>query len=341
MGTIAQSMKCRAANIERLFGIGPVRREINEKLSKLSAQEKRIVTRRTVLSVNGDTQTALTPRMMRIFDRNNQGDTSWQQAFAAVMPGTVPVKGFVSRHSLVLGHAAFLGAAGLSAALFPEQASTAFEWFKNWTTNSPWTSSAIKFGLLGTYGDMLGARVGTGKWNFSPKDITLKAMYWSMAGLLIKGAFTVYFGGMDILAAKLPVLKFKICGQPILGAVITSWVLNFTFYPFLVHLHASYDQHADACKKDPSPKNAALESSRFLKDVITGQIFKIRRNGQPIEWVQTARTRWVPLHTVTPLLPQYLQPIYAALLSPVLGVDLGMRAATKAKDAAAKASSQN
>ncbi|MCX5750812.1 MAG: hypothetical protein NT099_03975 [Candidatus Saganbacteria bacterium] len=322
-----------------LAGRGIVAAKFRIAFPFLTSKQVRILTRRASLDEGmGEVTVLNTPRLRALFDDQLMGSIADLSGPSHIRLIKVE-KGFIERQrvvqfvlankALVGGHLGFLVALGLAALAFPGEAGEVVDRFKEWTTANPWSSSAIKFALLGTYGDMLGGRVATGKWNFSLRDNLSKLLYWAGAGVAIKGAFKIYFGGMDVLAEELPFLKTQIFGLSIFKAFLTSAVLNSTFYPLLVKAHASYDQHAEALKQNFSVGRLLTEPLRFAKDLATCKFLKIKR-----DWIPLAKRFWLPAHTITPLLPPVWQILYAALLCPVLGVDVGVRAAEAKKQKA-------
>ena len=67
--------------------------------------------------------------------------------------------------------------------------------FLNATDAYPYIGGFVKFAILATMGDLLGARVLKGEW-IIPKGVLYKAVIWGIIGLMITLVFTVFMGGV-------------------------------------------------------------------------------------------------------------------------------------------------
>jgi len=103
----------------------------------------------------------------------------------------------------------------------------------------PYIGGFIKFGILATMGDLLGARVLTGDWVI-PKGIGYKVIVWGIIGLMITLVFTIYMGGVAVAQAsgKLP-FQGSILAQAFFGSAI----MNLTFGPMMMVFHRFTDMY--------------------------------------------------------------------------------------------------
>eukprot|EP00033_Pygsuia_biforma_P002025 GCRY01002253.1.p1 GENE.GCRY01002253.1~~GCRY01002253.1.p1 ORF type:complete len:255 (+),score=37.88 GCRY01002253.1:72-836(+) len=222
--------------------------------------------------------------------------------------------------NLILGHVCVVGFAALTFKLSPRTGKQLLQRFKNHTLKHPFLSSAVKFSFLGAYGELLGKRLATGEWDLSFKQNVPSMVYWAGAGCAIKASFSVYFGGVTLLGQSiLPIINLRVAGLPIFNALTASYLLNSQFYPMLVKLHSCYNQHV--AKVQQNVKLIGSESMAFCRDVLSWRFLR-----QESEWVDMGKF-WFKFHTITPLLPEVYQVIYAAAGCPILGADMGLRTA--------------
>jgi len=195
--------------------------------------------------------------------------------------------------------------------------------FKAWTKEWPYLSSFIKFAVLSGFGESLALRFKTGSYNRPGFGLLTRSLVWGVLGMGIKAAFIVFSSG------ALPLLKsFGIATQSdgafslisVLVAFTISLTMNVTWAPVMMMLHKISDSHI-------SHTGGSLV--RYLTtrpDVVA----LIREIDWKVMWgfvyKKTLVFWWIPAHTVTFLLPPYLQILFAAMLGIVLGVILSLAA---------------
>ena len=168
--------------------------------------------------------------------------------------------------------------------------------FYEFTPSYPYISSAIKFLILGSLGEYIGAVIKT-NWNLKPYTFLKflpKLLIWAILGFLIKWIFASFtlLVVAQANAGLLPKL-FAIKGS-FLFALAVSIEMNLLFTPFLMFLHRLLDNIFD--KK--------LNFKGLEKALLT------------IFWF------WIPAHIITFTLPINFQIIFAGFLSIMLGIIL-------------------
>ncbi|MFA6093289.1 MAG: hypothetical protein WCU88_10350 [Elusimicrobiota bacterium] len=169
--------------------------------------------------------------------------------------------------------------------------------FYEFTPDYPYVSSALKFLVLGTLGEWLGAVLRSRvSWRpFPLYKLWAKAAIWALLGVLIKWIFSSFV--LLVLAQSERGLLPSACGHAgsLAFALAVSFQMNMFFSPFLMYAHRFLDNLADQ-----RWNWAGMETAIYS-----------------IAWF------WLPAHTVTFLLPENFRVLFAALLSVALGVILG------------------
>ncbi|GAB1406018.1 hypothetical protein MASR1M74_32010 [Lentimicrobium sp.] len=183
--------------------------------------------------------------------------------------------------------------------------------------------SFIKFAILATLGEVIGLRIKTGKYYERGFGLLPRALVWGLLGIGIKAAFIIFTTGTINLLAY---LNFKQAGEVFAGgfsmgklfvAFSISVCLNTIFAPVMMTVHKITDTHildtGGSLKGflTPIPVSGILQ--RFNWDVQWGFVFK-----------KTIPFFWYPAHTITFLLPEDFQVLFAALLGIALGTILAI-----------------
>jgi hypothetical protein len=202
------------------------------------------------------------------------------------------------------------------------------------TKAAPYATSFLKFAVLATFGECIGLRIATGDYNRPGFGILPKALVWGLLVVGIKAAFTIFaFGAPAVLAELgLPIsaatLKSGDFFPRLLAAFFVSVTLNSIFAPLFMTLHKVTDLHIAETGGTvrgflpPIPMGRLLKEIRW--DIMWGFVFK-----------KTLPYFWVPAHTITFMLPQHFQVVFAALLGVVLGVILALAGMKKSEPKAA------
>lgn len=209
----------------------------------------------------------------------------------------------------------------------------ALDAFKAATSRFPYIMSFIKFAILATFGECIGLRITAGVYNRAGFGLLPRALIWGILGLGIKMAFTIFSMGAPAFLAELglPVnpatLKTGSFGLRLLCALSVSVTLNFIFAPIFMTLHKITDTHIMATGGTVS---GFLKTRIPFVQILTNLNWDVQCN---FVFKKTLPLFWVPMHTITFLLPAQFQVLFAALLGVALGTILAL-AASKSRSKA-------
>lgn len=200
---------------------------------------------------------------------------------------------------------------------------TLLQAYLSFNKNHGMLTSFVKFGLLATFGEMLGQRIKTGNYYSNRFGLVPKIMVWGFLGLTIKMAFVVFATGtpqfMEYLGISGAVASMagSTTLTKLLVAFAISIAMNVMYAPVMMTFHKITDLHIAA-------HNGKTKS--LLLPVDFASHFKaIDWN---IQWhfvfKKTIPLFWIPAHTITFLLPPDFQVLFAALLSVLLGLILAL-----------------
>lgn len=178
--------------------------------------------------------------------------------------------------------------------------------FIAYTTVHPFIGGFIKFAILATMGDMLGARVLKRDWVI-PKGVIYKAVIWGIIGMMVTLVFSLYMDGVVAaqIAGRLP---FK--GSALAQAFFGSAIMNVTFGPMMMVFHSFTNMYIDA-KYEKHGGSVTLGELIDKNDWHTLVEFT---------WLKSCIFFWIPAHTIVLLLP----PQYRVLVSAFLSIALGL-----------------
>lgn len=181
------------------------------------------------------------------------------------------------------------------------------EVFEAATRSAPYPMGVLKIGLLGTMGELLGAKIVTGRWKLRGIRLWQRTAVWAFLGVVFTAVFPLFSFGVDGLLDK-GLLPGK--GVGTLTAFWKSFFMNIIFaFPMMV-FHRITDTLID--------RNQLL--GRWpLVQVFVGIDWRnmFRVVGAACLWF------WIPAHTITFVLPPEYRVMSAALLAIVLGTILG------------------
>ena len=194
--------------------------------------------------------------------------------------------------------------AGVVAVLsFPESRAA----FAEATQDFPFTMGFFKIALLGTMGELLGARIALGRWRLSGIRLWQRALVWGVLGWVFTVVFPLFSFGVDGLLAKGLIAGE---GSALAGAFWKSLFMNLIFaFPMMVSHRIT----------DTLIERSQLFSVWPLVEVFTSINWKnmFRIVGFSCLWF------WIPAHTFTFTLPPEFRVVCAALLAVALGCILG------------------
>jgi len=198
-----------------------------------------------------------------------------------------------------------------------------FEFFVRFSTEWAFTASFIKFALLATMGEMLGSRIRTGIYIPPGFGLVPRAVVWGFLGMTVKAAFMIFGKGVPSIIEHLgmtgtsAIMAGPVTPPKILLAFCISFFLNIFYAPLLMVTHRISDLHIASAHGEKGRLFRMPDVAQMLASVewksMWGFVLK-----------KTIPFFWIPAQTVTFLLPQEFQILFAALLSTVLGVILAL-----------------
>jgi hypothetical protein len=185
-------------------------------------------------------------------------------------------------------------------------------------STAPVLVSFLKFALLATGGEWFAKRIRDHSYSVKGFGLLLKALIWGVLGIFIYWAFQIFGSGVP---AAFPFIKTSSgFGMKLLGAFLTSLMMNLIFSPVLMLTHHLTDKYI------------VLNHGRFpIRKTAVQPLF------EAIDWnrmwgfvfTKTIPFFWIPAHTITFLLPAQYRTLFAALLSVILGILLGIASKKK------------
>ncbi len=180
--------------------------------------------------------------------------------------------------------------------------------FVKFTTEYAYIGGFTKFFILATMGELLAIRIVTGDWDI-PKGLPYRAFVWGFLGIVIVLIFNVFAAGIAGALANgfLPGGNSKFA-----FAFFVSFIMNLSFAPTMMAFHRITDTFIDLKYENKKGKVT-------LSDVV-----------KRIDWdgfisfvlMKTITFCWIPVHTITFLLPPEYRVLSAAFLSIALGAIL-------------------
>ena len=175
------------------------------------------------------------------------------------------------------------------------------------TKDQPFVMGFAKFAILATFGSLLKVRRRTGQWSFWAKGLVWQAAIWGVVGIWITAAFTAFSVALDglVTAGMWP------GGSSLWLAFSKSlWINLLGGYAFWMMLsHEYFDQLVNNLLGQVGEGIPRLVQfgERLDKKIWFGFIPK------------TILLFWLPMHTITFLLPNWWRILFAAVLSVALG----------------------
>lgn len=172
------------------------------------------------------------------------------------------------------------------------------EFYLNFLRNYPLLSSAIQVAILGTFGELLAARIRLKRWYLfgpGPWKFLTKVLVWAFLGITFKYAFTGFFGFVEALVKK-GFWPGAAATNIFVKALSVSVFTNILFGPVMMLFHRWCDNRIERKEMDWGSMHKAWKT---------------------LAWF------WIPAHTITFSLPSDLQVGLAAVWAVALGVILG------------------
>jgi len=191
----------------------------------------------------------------------------------------------------------------------------------------PLIMAFFKFAILATFGEVLGLRIRTGKYNMPNFGILPRAVVWGFLGIWIAVAMGVFRSGIpayldrfQLFAGINVAMTGNFTALKLCGAFCISLMMNTTFAPVFMTLHKITDTHI-------------MQTGGTLKGFFTHKLHfteLISSINWKVQWgfvfKKTIPLFWIPAHTLTFILSPNFQVLFAALLGVCLGVILSIAA---------------
>ena len=170
---------------------------------------------------------------------------------------------------------------------------------------------------------MLGLRIRTGSYNQPGFGILPRAIVWGLLGFTIKLAFVIFGKGTP---AFLTYMGLEDAGSlmggafgagKLLVAFSISAAMNLIYAPVMMTLHKITDTHII----NNGGTVAGLFKPIRFGDIMASINWQVQWN---FVFKKTIPFFWIPAHTITFLLPEQFQVLFAALLGIALGVILAV-----------------
>ncbi|HAG16015.1 MAG TPA: hypothetical protein DCG69_05755 [Bacteroidales bacterium] len=183
--------------------------------------------------------------------------------------------------------------------------------------------SFIKFAILATVGEVIGLRIRKGIYLEKGFGILPRALVWGILGLTIKMAFVIFSVGTPAFLAYIgfenapQIMQNELSRAKVGVAFSISLTMNLIYAPVMMTLHKITDLHI-------------IQTQGNLIDFF--KPIAIRKIMTNINWdtmwnfvfKRTIPLFWIPAHTITFLLAEDFQILFAALLGIALGVLLAI-----------------
>lgn len=173
--------------------------------------------------------------------------------------------------------------------------------YADWNAQAPFLMAFAKFAILASLGEAIAVRIRKGAWTAVP-GWPKKAVVWGVLGMWIAWMFPIFAKGVASLGFS----------SRFLTAFLTSVTMNLSFGPALMTTHRITDTWIELKTRGESPTIETIFEANdwpgFFRFVI----------------VKTNLFFWIPMHTVTFLLPPVWRLLMAAALSMALGILLAI-----------------
>lgn len=203
-----------------------------------------------------------------------------------------------------------------------------YSFYKNFNENHGLITSFVKFAILATVGESLGLRIREGVYNKNGFGLLPRAFVWGFLGISLKIAFVIFdsgtqqflaFAGMENVSE---IMRAEVSFQKVVVAFSISTFLNIFYAPILMTTHKITDIHIVNNGGTLRGLFNRIPIAIILKEIDWNSLwgFVIKK---------TIPLFWIPMQTITFLLPPEKQILFAALLSVVLGAILAFASLKK------------
>ncbi|MEE4195407.1 MAG: hypothetical protein V2J07_09435 [Anaerolineae bacterium] len=182
------------------------------------------------------------------------------------------------------------------------------DWYQAANAAFPYLAAFVKFFLLASMGEYLAKRIQTGGWRL-PSYWLGRAVIWGLLGMVIALAFQLFSGGV---AAAMENGFLPDTSSRLLTAFMISTLLNLIFAPVMMGFHRFTDTWFDLRAQGDNPTVEKLVNTINWQQFFSFVVLK------------TIPFFWIPVHTITFLLPGEYRVLVAAMLSIALGLILSL-----------------
>jgi hypothetical protein len=169
--------------------------------------------------------------------------------------------------------------------------------YMDWNAQAPFIMAFMKFAILASLGEALAVRIQTGSGGIVA-GWQKKAIVWGFLGMAVAWVIPIYAAGVASLGIS----------SKLLTAFLTSLTMNLSFGPVLMVTHRISETRIELKEKGES---ATAEAIFAANDWLGFFRFAL---------VKTNLFFWIPMHTITFLLPPVWRLLMAAMLSMALGI---------------------
>lgn len=199
----------------------------------------------------------------------------------------------------------------------------ALDTYKRWNSEHGMWMSFAKFAILATLGESLALRLRSGTYNRPGFGLLPKAIIWGLIGLTIKMAFVIFSTGTPALLEYLGMTQARTSlNNPLsLTSVVTAFAIstamNIIYAPVMMTFHRITDTHIAMQAGKLSALLTPIPFSQIVPSLNWANLWNF-------VFLKTIPLFWIPAHTITFLLPEQNQVLFAALLSIALGIILSL-----------------
>ncbi len=181
----------------------------------------------------------------------------------------------------------------------------------------------IKFSILATLGELIGLRIKKGYYYKKGFGILPRMLVWGFLGLTIKMSFIIFVSGTPVfleyigIKGATQVIQQSFSFDKLLVAFSISAALNLIYAPVMMTFHKITDIHIIT---NGGTLKGLFKPIKFRK-ILVDLNWDVQWN---FVFKKTIPFFWIPMHTITFLLPPDFQVLFAALLGIVLGIILAV-----------------
>ena len=181
----------------------------------------------------------------------------------------------------------------------------------------------IKFSILATLGELIGLRIKKGYYYKKGFGILPRMLVWGFLGVTIKMSFIIFVSGTPVFLEYIGIkgatqaIQQSFSFEKLLVAFSISAALNLIYAPVMMTFHKITDIHIIT---NGGTLKGLFKPIKFRK-ILVDLNWDVQWN---FVFKKTIPFFWIPMHTITFLLPPDFQVLFAALLGIALGIILAV-----------------